>query len=91
MVEFAKNAVKPINRLNVDFSKVPTKVGNDVKIGTPPNINVKVQSSIHPREIQNTFAALSMQEEIDSLLSSSGEMIDVDTFTPYLRKQLVLA
>lgn len=42
MVEFAKNAVKPINRLNPDFSKIPTKIGTDIKIGTPPNINVKL-------------------------------------------------
>ncbi len=91
MVEFAKNAVKPINRLNADFSKTPTKIGTDIKIGTPANINIKAQSSLYPSEMHSTYAYLDMQEDMRSLLSSSGEMMDIEMFTPYLRKQLVLA
>jgi len=37
IIEFAKNAVKPINRLNTDFSRPPMK---DLNISTPPNVTV---------------------------------------------------
>lgn len=90
MVEFAKNAVKPINRLNADFSKIPTKVGTDVKIGTPPNINVKLPY-IAPTKKYIALDSESIAENRVSLESLSGEMMEVDAFIPYLRQQLVLA
>ena len=90
MVEFAKNAVKPINRLNADFSKVPTKIGPDLKIGTPPNINVKLPY-ISPTKKYISLDSEDIGQTIASLESLSGEMMEIDSFIPYFRQQLVLA
>ena len=44
ITEFARSAVKPINQFNTDLGRsLPSKVGEDVNISTPPNIQVKVQ------------------------------------------------
>lgn len=44
ITEFARNAVKPINQFNTDLGRsIPSKIGEDVNISTPSNIQVKVQ------------------------------------------------
>jgi hypothetical protein len=91
MVEFARNAVKPINRMNVDFSKIPKKIGPDLNIATPQNINLKVQGSLDQEDEIIGRIYQDMIRELQTLAASSWEMMDVDEFAPYLRKNLLLA
>lgn len=71
MVEFARNAVKPINRMNVDFSKIPKKIGPDLNIATPQNINLKVQGSLDQEDEIIGRIYQDMIRELQTLAASS--------------------
>jgi hypothetical protein len=91
IVEFAKNAVRPINKLNTDF-KMPSKLAPDVNISNPSNINLTPRGALdHTSDAIIASLHKDIEKEIASLRENPDEMMDVDTFTPYLRRQLALA
>ena len=91
IVEFARNAVKPINRFNADFAKIPTKIAPDLNISSPPNIPVRINKLIDPLKESLIARRDEIEDTVVSLRTHSWEMMDVDIFAPYLRKELLLA
>jgi hypothetical protein len=104
ITEFARNAVKPLNRLNADFSQIPQKILPDINISAPPGINLPPPPIIPPGIppikplglkliLPDTLSQKQwgISDELTSLSSSEDEMMDIDIFTPYLRRELVLA
>jgi hypothetical protein len=91
IVEFAKNAVKPINKMNVDFASGPKKLAPDINISNPPNIQLRPGASLdrgekYMRDLENAFI---QQEEWRK--NQSDELVDIDAFIPYFRKELLLS
>lgn len=71
IVEFAKSAVKPINRLNTDFSKIPTKIAPDINISTPPNINITPSGSTKTHRDDLAMLEKDILDAMTSLETSS--------------------
>ena len=71
IVEFARNAVKPINRLNTDFAKIPTKIAPDLNISSPPNIPIRINGMVDPTRESKTAYIEEIEKDIESLASSS--------------------
>lgn len=56
IAEFAQAAVQPINAFGADLGRaLPKKVGEDIRIDSPSNININIQSSItdSPEKVVN--------------------------------------
>lgn len=89
IAEYARASVAPINRLTTDFAGIPGKIGPDINISTPPNINIAPlsQSSSGDDAFERLVSAIST--EMNHMRKTENELMDVETFTPYLRKELL--
>ena len=86
VTEFARSAVKPINQFNTDLGHaLPSKIGEDLNVQTPPNVKVKVQTLLDGEESSGS----TLSKMIASLDRDSHVMMEVDEFIPYFRQELV--
>lgn len=89
ITEYARNAVKPVNSFNTDLSRsIPSKVGTDVSIQTPGNVNVAVppvQSYLDSSE----YSGSTVGQMMAKLEQDSHVMMDISDFIPYFQTELL--
>ena len=91
---FAKNAVKPINAFSADLTRsIPAKIVPDIKIDTPPVINITPRSSTVEHTLADTRDISSLEKIFRPLFAElqrdKDVMMDTDTFREYFRSELL--
>ncbi len=83
ITEFARAAVAPINQFNADLGRwIPKKIGEDINIATPNNIDINLQSFLPPGT--NEIIA-----EYRNILEQDKDItLDVDDFAQELKSQM---
>jgi hypothetical protein len=77
VAEFAQAAVAPINNFNADLGRgIPKKIGDDVRIDAPKNINLKLESS-----------HTTVEKQIALLQDSAHIFLSIDEFRVELLSQ----
>lgn len=52
ITEYARASVKPINEFGTDLTKsIPSQLGDDIRVTTPPNVNLKIDSYIPSKDM----------------------------------------
>ncbi len=81
IAEYAKTAVKPVNSFATDLSRaLPSKVGTDVNVSTPSNVNLKLESSTYDQDTLIT--------RIADLHADADIQLTTDEFYSHLRRQM---
>lgn len=92
ITEFAKSAVKPVNEFGADLSNaLPSQLGEDIRVTTPANINLKLDTYIPSKETPASIYrdSRNVNELIATLENQKDILLDTDAFSSYLMDEMI--